>query len=127
MRELSRRDFLWRAGGGFGGIALASLLAQDGLLAPFAYASGSDQRLHHAAKAKRVVQLFMAGGASHIDLFDHKPELAKRHGQNADFGERVEAFQDGLGPWLRPAWEFRPYGQCGKALAEPVADLGAVV
>jgi hypothetical protein len=69
----------------------------------------------------------MAGGTSHIDLFDFKPELVKRHGQPSDFGEPVEAFQDGLGPWLRPVWEFRPYGQSGKMLGEPVADLGAVV
>ena len=69
----------------------------------------------------------MAGAASHIDLFDFKPELVKRHGQPSDFGEKVETFQNGLGPWLRPVWDFRPWGQCGKLLAEPVADLGAVV
>src|SRR5262249_1268072 len=80
-----------------------------------------------ARKDERVSQLFRAGGPSHTDLFDYKPELAKRQGQKADFGERVEAFQDGLGPWLRPAWDFKRYGQSGKPLAEPVADLGAVV
>ena len=52
--------------------------------------------------------------ASHIDLFDYKPELVKRHGQPSDFGEHVEAFQNGLGPWLKPVWDFKPYGQCGK-------------
>jgi hypothetical protein len=69
----------------------------------------------------------MAGAASHIDLFDFKPELVKRHGQKSDFGEHVEAFQDGLGPWLKPVWEFKPYGKCGKLLSEVVADLGGVV
>ncbi|MCC6231759.1 MAG: DUF1501 domain-containing protein [Verrucomicrobiales bacterium] len=120
----SRREFLWRSGGGLGGIALAHLLGSESLRA----ASGAPLRLgtHHAPRAKRVVQLFMAGGASHIDLFDHKPELVKRHGQPSDFGEPVEAFQDGLGPWKAPVWPFRPYGQCGKLLAEPVAALGAV-
>ncbi len=78
-------------------------------------------------KAKRVVQLFMGGAASHIDLFDYKPELVKRDGQKSDFGEHVEAFQDGLGPWLKPIWEFRPYGQSGKLLSEVVSPLGAVV
>src|SRR5436305_1648497 len=117
----SRREFLWHSGGGLGGIApaaLAALLGRDGALA----AGG----LHHPAKAKRVVQLFMAGGASHIDLFDYKPELVKRHGRPSDFGEHVEAFQNGLGPWLRPVWDFKPFGQTGKMLAEPVAPLGAV-
>src|SRR5947209_14888341 len=107
---LSRREFLWHSGGGLGGIALSALLAGA---AP-----------HFKPRAKRVVQLFMAGGASHIDLFDYKPELIKRHGQPSDFGEKVEAFQDGLGPWLRPVWDFRPYGQSGKMLGEVVADLG---
>ncbi len=114
----SRRDFLWRSGGGLGGIALASLLAEE-------RAAGGV--LHHPAKAKRVVQLFMAGAASHIDLFDYKPELIKRHGQKSDFGEPVEAFQDGLGPWLKPVWDFKPHGQSGKRLGEVVAELGDCV
>lgn len=122
---MNRRDFLWHAGGGLGGIALASLLGADRLLA--ADKLRPDGGLHHAPKAKRVVQLFMAGGASHLDLFDHKPELIKRHGQPSDFGEHVEAFQDGLGPWLKPVFEFKPDGGCGKMLGEPVAALGAVV
>jgi Protein of unknown function (DUF1501) len=117
MRLVSRREFLFSSGGGLGGIALAALLGEQGLLAA----------PHHKPKAKRVVQLFMAGGASHIDLFDFKPELVKRHGQESDFGEHVEAFQNGLGPWLKPIWEFKPYGKCAKLLSEVVAPLGDVV
>src|SRR3954452_21854189 len=127
---MNRREFLWNGGGGLGGIALAALLAQDGLLA--ADIAGvarprADGGLHHAPKARRVVQLFMAGAASHIDLFDYKPELIKRHGRPSDFGEHVEAFQNGLGPWLKPIWDFKPHGKCGKQLGEVVAPLGAVV
>jgi hypothetical protein len=123
---LSRREFLWRSGGGLGGIALSSMLCQENLLA--AARSGVFGKVwHHPPKAKRVVQLFMAGAASHIDLFDFKPALIKHHGEPADFGEPVEAFQDGLGPWMRPVWDFKPYGQCGKQLSEVVADLGKVV
>jgi hypothetical protein len=59
-------------------------------------------------------------------LFDFKPELVKRHGQPSNFGEAVEAFQDGLGPWLKPIWKFNPYGQCGRLLSEPAAALGDV-
>lgn len=117
---LSRREFLWRSGGGLGGIALGSLLSSEGLLAA--------QKLPlFRPKAKRVIQMFMAGAASHIDLFDFKPELIKRDGQKSDFGEHVEAFQDGLGPWMKPIWEFRPYGASGKLLSDVVADLGQVV
>ena len=49
--------------------------------------------LHHPAKAKRVVQLFMSGAASQVDTFDYKPELAKRAGQPFDPGGKVELFQ----------------------------------
>jgi len=115
---MDRREFLWTSGGGLGGIALASLLGSHGLLA----ADGQRR-----PGAKRVVHLFMAGAASHIDLFDYKPELIKRHGQPSNFGEPVEAFQDGLGPWLRPVWDFKPYGKCGKMLSDVVAPLGEVV
>lgn len=118
----TRREFLWESGGGLGGIALASLLgcrAQAG--------SGVLSEGHLPAKAKRVVQFFMAGAASHLDLFDFKPELVKRHGQDADFGEKVEAFQNGLGPWMKPIWEFSRHGECGKLLGETVAPLGEVV
>jgi len=123
-QSYSRRDFLWQSGGGLGGLALASMLEQDGALANGGLVEG---KLHHPAKAKRVVQFFMSGAASHLDLFDYKPELVKRHGEASDFGEPVEAFQNGLGPWLKPVWDFKPYGQCGKMLSDTVAPLGAVV
>ena len=122
--SVTRREFLWRSGGGLGGIALASLLGEQLALGEAGLLGG---KLHHPAKAKRVVQFFMAGAASHIDLFDYKPELVKRHGQPSDFGEPVEAFQNGLGPWLKPVWDFAPHGQSGKMLGETVAPLGAVV
>lgn len=125
---LSRRDFLWQSGGGLGGVALASLLGGQGLLSTQANPVDAPASAFPGfrPKAKRVIQLFMAGAASHLDLFDYKPELVKRHGEKSDFGEHVEAFQDGLGPWMRPVWDFKPYGQCGKLLGEPVADLGRV-
>jgi hypothetical protein len=120
----SRREFVWQLGGGLGGIALARLLSDERAVADD---SAKPPQPQFAPKAKRVVQLFMAGGASHLDLFDFKPELVKRHGQPSNFGEHVEAFQNGLGPWLRPIWDFKPYGQCGKLLSEVVSPLGAVV
>ncbi|HMP78971.1 MAG TPA: DUF1501 domain-containing protein [Pirellulaceae bacterium] len=123
----SRREFLGRLGGGFGTLALASLLAQETNADDGAVHASQRNGLHFPPRAKRVVQLFMAGAASHLDLFDFKPELVRRHGEPADFGEHVEAFQDGLGPWKKPVWEFQPYGECGKLLSEVVADLGPCV
>ena len=126
---LSRREFLWQSGGGLGGLALASLLGSEGLLAgaESALKLRPDGGLHHKPKAKRVVQMFMGGAASHLDLWDFKPELIKHDGKPSDFGEAVEAFQNGLGPWKKPVWEFKPYGQSGKLISEPVAALGACV
>jgi hypothetical protein len=126
----NRREFLWQAGGGLGGIALAAMLARDGELAA-ATPVDAGRKTHPAQvyppTAKYVIQMFMAGAASHLDLFDFKPELVKRHGQPSDFGEPVEAFQNGLGPWLKPIWDFKPYGTCGKMLSDVVSPLGDVV
>jgi hypothetical protein len=124
---LSRRQLLSAFGDGFGVLALASLLNRESAIADESRVEGLLPETHHPARAKRVVQLFMAGAASHIDLFDFKPELIRRDGQPSDFGEKVEAFQDGLGPWKKPVWDFHPYGQCGKMLSEVVADLGDCV
>lgn len=127
---MSRRDFLWRSGGGLGGMALTDLLSREGLLATTASAANPVDHSgfpNHRAKARRVIQLFMSGAASHLDLFDYKTELVRRHGQKSDFGEHVEAFQDGLGPWMKPVWDFKAYGQTGKPLSEVVSALGPVV
>jgi len=123
---------LCNLGGGLGGIALAQMMAEQAATAAESSTAARGQGgqagvPHHPPKAKRVVQLFMAGAASHVDLFDFKPELVKRHGQPSDFGEPVEAFQNGLGPWMRPMWNFKPYGQSGKMLSDVVADFAPVV
>lgn len=120
----SRRDFLWQSGGGLGGIALAAMLAQQDARA--ATPGVLTERLHHPPRAKRVIQLFMAGAASHVDLFDYKPELEKRNGEPWDPGEKVELFQNGHGATFASPWKFHSYGECGKALSEVVAPLGAV-
>jgi hypothetical protein len=111
----SRREFLWRFGGGLGGIALAHLLGQQRLLGAVA-PSGSPiagilaGNLHHLPKARRVIQLFMNGGASQMDLFDHKPALFKRHGEKFDHGTdaRVEAATSEPGKVLKPMFDLRP-------------------
>lgn len=120
---LSRRDFLFRSGGGLGGIALASLLRGESLLA--STPGSATAQAHFPPKAKRVIQLFMAGAASHVDMWDHKPELARRHGENWDPGEKVELFQSSAGTTFASPWKFQPYGQSGKMLSEIVAPLGA--
>src|SRR6187549_2382951 len=88
----SRRDFLWRLGGGLGGIALASMLSEEGVLAGEIAVTRS-HAMQYPPKAKRVVQLYMSGAASQCDLWDYKPALAKHHGEKFDPGEAVELFQ----------------------------------
>ena len=83
---ISRRDLLWRSGGGLGGIALAEMLFRDPVRAE---SDNSHVVGKQPAKVKRVIQLFMAGGASHLDLYDFKPDLIKHHGKPSDFGEHV--------------------------------------
>jgi hypothetical protein len=132
LTKSHRRDFLSHSAHGFGALALASLLQADGLTAAAAGATdigsgGTMKTLHRPAKAKRIVQLFMSGAASHLDLWDHKPALEKHHGEASDFGEHVEAFQNGLGPWMKSPFKFKAYGKSGKMLSDVVAPLGDVV
>jgi hypothetical protein len=128
----SRREFLWRFGGGLGGVALAQLLAGN----PFLKADESPVRgagmqhpPRHPARAKRVIQLFMNGGASQMDLFDYKPGLLKRHGQSFDpgTGERVEAATSEPGKVLKPMFEFQQHGQCGRWVSSVLPHLAACV
>src|SRR5437667_668417 len=129
----TRREFLWRFGGGLGGVALAQLLAETGALAdtpqPRPEWNGG---LHHPAKAKRVVQLFMNGGVSQPDTFDYKPELEKRDGKPFDpgTGEKVEGVTSAPGHVMKSQLPFKQHGQCGRwvsdvfpHLAERVDDL----
>lgn len=115
----NRRQFLSTLTGSFTGLALSDLLAREGTLAT--------NGLHHPPKAKRVVQLFMAGAASHVDTFDHKPLLNKKDGEAWDPGETVELFQSTPGSTFASPWEFKPYGQSGKMMSDIVAPLGDVV
>lgn len=114
----NRRRFLASSAGSFASLALTDLFAKDGLLT---------DGLHHPPRAKRVVQLFMAGAASHVDTFDHKPLLKKQDGQPWDPGEQVELFQSTPGACFASPWAFRPYGESGKMLSDIVAPLGDVV
>ena len=121
---LSRRDALWRLGGGIGGLALSSMLLEESL-ADTPDRTTLNGGLHHRAKAKRVIQLFMNGGASQMDLFDYKPELFRRHGQPFDpgDGQRVEAATSEPGKVLKPVFEFKQHGQSGRWVSSLLPHL----
>src|SRR3989454_1912611 len=125
-RLVDRREFLWRFGGGLGGIAMVHLLGQQGLLAePAAPRAEWNGGLHHRARAKRVVQLFMSGAASQCDTFDYKPELIKRSGEKFEPGGKVELFQSDPGAVMKSPWDWKRYGQCGKWVSDLVPHIGS--
>jgi hypothetical protein len=126
--QVARREFLWRFGGGLGGIALAQLLGEQNLLAESATPRAEwNGGLHHRAKAKRVVQLFMSGAASQCDTFDYKPALIERHGQKFDPGGKVELFQSDPGPVMKSPWTWKQYGQSGKWVSDLVPHIASCV
>ena len=124
---LSRREMLWQAGGGLGGVALAALLAEEKALANAKTGVAIKAGLHHPAKAKRVIQFYMSGGASQCDMFDYKPLLIKKKGEAWDPGEKVELFQSTPGKCFASPWKWKQYGDCGKWMSELVPRLGASV
>jgi hypothetical protein len=119
---MDRRSFLWHSGGGLGGVALSWLMAQDG-----AFGAAAPRGLHHLAKAKRVVQLFMSGAASQCDLFDYKPKLIEKAGQKFDPGGMVELFQSSPGHVMPSPWKWRRRGRCEKWVSDLLPHLGAHV
>lgn len=122
----SRRDFLFRAGNGFGALALSYLMQREAL------AQGKTQpgkKLvnplapkppHFAPKAKAVIFLFMVGGPSQMETFDPKPVLDKLHGQQmpASFGEVKSQFVKMGTPLMGSAWKFKKYGQSGTEVSD---------
>src|SRR5262245_41768597 len=114
---VSRRHALWRMGGGLGGVALAHMLGRDQLLAGSGLVRPRPEwngGLHHPAKVKRVIQLFMNGGVSQMDTFDYKPELARRHGREFDPGAHVEAATSAPGKLMKCPFPFKQYGESGR-------------
>ena len=119
-----RRGFLGRACGGLGSLALGSLVG--GL--PAARANGL-QGLHLPARARRVIWLYMAGGMSHLDTFDHKPTLAAMHGQpmpeSFTKGQQIAQLQGQKLNCLAPQHAFRRVGESGQEISEIFPQISA--
>ncbi len=116
----SRRDFLQRAGLGFGSLALTSLLHSEGVIAAQA---GSTNPLgsvesHFQPKAKAVIWLFQTGSPSQVDTFDYKPALQKRDGQQLDGADPKTGFFTTSGKCLKSPFKFRRHGECGAWVSE---------
>ncbi len=118
---LNRREFLYSSRLGLGGMALASLMNDAGA-AP-----------HFAPRAKRIISLFMHGGPSQLDLFDHKPELKKLHGQELPTSVRGEQRLTGMTsgqkslPITSSLFQFKRHGQSGAWVSELLPYTSQVV
>jgi hypothetical protein len=129
----SRREFLRRAGGGFGVIALAAMLADEGLLAADASDRTTDplapRRPHHRARARSVIFLFMSGGPSHLETFDPKPELRRLAGQPLpdSFGPVATRRNVARNRLLVPRCSFRPHGQSGIEVSNLLPHIAGCV
>ncbi|MDP7585681.1 MAG: DUF1501 domain-containing protein [Verrucomicrobiota bacterium] len=124
-----RRQFLLKAGGGIGGLALVGLMQQEARAAwPGATDPLAPRQPHFAPRAKRVIWLFMHGGPSHMDLFDPKPDLAKYAGQPlpGSFGEVMTRRKVAGNPLLGP---IKPLdtGRLGNAQRKTLAMLQNVL
>ncbi len=132
---LDRRHFLAHLGNGLGSVALVSLLAEQGLAAerkPWRPDIRPETPLaarppHVTPKAKRVLHLFCSGACSHLDTWDYKPELIKRHGQPLPGGKDLITFQGANGNLAKSPYAFRPRGQSGKFTSDLLPRLGACV
>lgn len=130
---LQRREFLGHLSGGLGNIALLALLAERGRAATTVRPEISAakplaaRQPHFAARAKRVVHIFCSGACSHLDTWDYKPELVKRHGQPMPGLDKLVTFQGENGNLTRSPYAFRPRGRCGKQVSDLVPRLGEMV
>lgn len=127
---ITRRQMLAQTGNGFFGTALTYLLAKDGVLKsaradePSLNAPLDPRRSHFPAKAKACIFLYMVGGPSHIDTFDPKPELVKRHGQQFTVpGASSVTSQRSSGVLKGAPWKFEPAGNSGIPFSEILPHL----
>jgi len=114
QRFTNRREFLKKAGAGFGLLALTDLLGAETVRDPMLARAPQ-----FPAKAKSIIWLFMEGGPSGVDLFDPKPELTKRDGQKIS----IDVFNGNPGPLMKSPYSFKQYGQSGAWVCEKYTNV----
>ena len=136
---LNRRGFLQHAGSGLGGIAMSALLAEGGLMSSAHAAAppirpvirpeapNAPRRPHYGPKAQNVLIIFCSGACSHIDAWDYKPELIKRHGQPMPGADELITFQGEQGMLTKSHWDFKPRGETGKYISDIFPHLAEMV
>lgn len=126
LNEYSRRKFLGNVTTGLMGVGLSHLLGQDMLSAETAAGVGwrpESGMTHIKPRAKRVLQIFCPGAASHMDLWEHKPMLEKYDGKLLPGEENFVSFQGKNGPIMRSPWAFEPAGESGKMISSMLPHM----
>lgn len=135
MKRLSRRRLLIDTANGLGGIALAAMMLEQGLIVNASEAKGplrpeidpgqpfAARQPHFPPRAKKVLMIFCSGACSQLDTFDYKPELVRLHGQPMPGAENIITFQGAQGALTKSPWEFKPRGESGKMVSELVPHL----
>jgi hypothetical protein len=122
----TRRDFLRDAVFGLYAVAAADLLRRDGCLLADDGAPRRDG-LHHEAKARHVIHIFLGGGVSHVDSFDHKPELERLHGQDMPVSLGTpDAFFGKVGRLHKSHYPFRQRGESGLWVSDLFPEIAGV-
>ncbi len=126
-RPLNRRQALHQCAVGFGALAFADLMARAGVATASANPSSPliARAPHFAARAKRVIFLFMHGGPSHVDTFDYKPALLRDSGKPLPYAKPRVQFAK-TGDLRQSPWAFRPYGQSGAMVSDLFPQVGAL-
>src|SRR5258708_4432994 len=127
---LSRRDVLYRIGGGFGALGLASLFQDGGLPAneaPPSINPLAPKAPHFRARASRVIFLFMNGGPSHVDTFDPKPMLAKRAGQALPESMLKATGRKTSGNLMPSPFSAKPHGRSGIEVTELYPEVARCI
>ncbi|MBI1323576.1 DUF1501 domain-containing protein [bacterium] len=123
--SIARRSFLKRNGVALGAMALQSLIAGSSHSAGVSNGRRADgvlASLHYRPRAKRIIWLYMAGGMTHLETFDHKPTLAKLHGEpmpeSFTKGQQIAQLQGQQLKCFGPQHAFRQWGQSGQSISE---------
>ncbi len=118
LPPMDRRRALQGMACGFGALATSAMVCQGSSPSAMPGTTG----MHHAARAKRIIFLFMQGGVSQVDSFDYKPELARLDGIKHAFDDARQLAKTGKLATehrvMQSPWRFRPYGQCGRMVSE---------
>ena len=122
LSALTRRSFFGNVTTGLAGAGLLQLMSRDMEAKESAWTPGRNLT-HYAPKAKRVLQIFCPGAASHVDLWDYKPSLEKMHGKPLPGEEGFLSFQGKNGNLMKSPWEFKRAGESGKPITSMLPHM----